>query len=207
MFQFGRDYQLCVDTLLLHNVIVIRYIRSFFLQHFGKTVIEDKPNECWQISQFCVVGYLQKKLDWQYISRQSLLLNFFPLRISIIAKRYIAHWSCYVYCSGHKMFETTLLRYSWKGRRLEAILTINNQLYILSISFQKRAIRFNTQIFSIKQNNIANWCKIRLHSSRMRTARALSVSPSMLCTQRCLVLGGITHACENITLPQLRCGR
>ena len=97
------------------------------------------------------------------ISRQSLLLNFFPLRISIITKRYIVHWSCDVYCSGHKMFQTIILCCSWKRRRLEAILTINNQLYILSISFQKRAIRFNTlpraQIFSIKQNNIVNWCK------------------------------------------------
>ena len=111
----------------------------------------------------------------------------------------------------------------------------------------------------------------RLHSSRMRNARALPVSPSMLCARGstrglftlgggvstlgvstlggvysggggvcswggcllpgglsapggwCLLPGGcgipacteadtppvnrITHACENITLPQLRCGR
>ena len=99
--------------------------------------------------------------------------------------------------------------------------------------------------------------KTRMHSSRMRTARALTVSPSMLCTGGCLLwgvpslgVGGsapggkgvcslgvpglagsgpggvcsrrvvsqhalrqtppmnrITHACENITLPKLRCGR
>ena len=95
----------------------------------------------------------------------------------------------------------------------------------------------------------------RLYSSRMHTARSLTVSPSMLCPWgvpgprggACLVLGGawsgggawsqggclpgprmvpgpgrvvsqhalrqtppvnrITDACENITLPQLRCGR
>ena len=70
-----------------------------------------------------------------------------------------------------------------------------------------------------------------MHSSRMRTARSLTVSPSMLCSGGCLVWGvpgpggclpgpggGIsacteadtrpvwteflTHACENITLPQ-----
>ena len=84
--------------------------------------------------------------------------------------------------------------------------------------------------------------KTRLHSSRMRTARALTVSLSLLCagdcawSGGCLLLGGacsgggvppgvggwwypsmhwgrlppvnrITHACENISLPQLRCGR
>ena len=104
--------------------------------------------------------------------------------------------------------------------------------------------------------------KTRLHSSRMRTARALTVSPSMLCCGGggCLLWGGVcswggllwggllrwgggcllgggsalggvccggvstlgvllrgcrppprvnrmTHACKNITLPQLRCGR
>ena len=82
----------------------------------------------------------------------------------------------------------------------------------------------------------------RLHSSRMRTARALTVSPIMFCAggvclvcgivpgpgAGCLVQGvpgpgggvvskhalrqtpplnRITHACENITLPQLRYGR
>ena len=94
------------------------------------------------------------------------------------------------------------------------------------------------------------------HSSRMRTARVLTVSPIMLCAGGWLVRGGgsaprgvsapggvsalggslllgvsasrgcllpgifqhalrqtrppvnrITHACENITLPQFRCGR
>ena len=69
----------------------------------------------------------------------------------------------------------------------------------------------------------------RLHSSRMRTARALTVSHSMLaggegwvsarggvCYRGGLLQGGsevtppvnrITDACKNITLPQLRCGR
>ena len=66
----------------------------------------------------------------------------------------------------------------------------------------------------------------RLLSSRMHTARSLTVSPSMLCSGgggcACLVLGGlypsmhwgtppphvnrITDACENITLPQLVTG-
>ena len=38
----------------------------------------------------------------------------------------------------------------------------------------------------------ANICGTRLHSSRMRTARALTVSPSMLCVRGgvCLVPGG-----------------
>ena len=39
------------------------------------------------------------------------------------------------------MFETTLLRYSWKRKILEAILTINNQQYILRMS---NKIKFNT---------------------------------------------------------------
>ena len=76
----------------------------------------------------------------------------------------------------------------------------------------------------------------RLHSSRMHTARSLTVSPSILCSgsgglsrgegvpggvpawsrggvvsQHALRLtppvNRITDACENITLPQLRCGR
>ena len=71
-----------------------------------------------------------------------------------------------------------------------------------------------------------------MHSSMMRAARLLPISPSMHCSQRCLVLGGvysggwclvwevvsqhalrqtppnrITDTCENITLPRLRCGR
>ena len=33
--------------------------------------------------------------------------------------------------------------------------------------------------------------KTRLHSSRMRTARALTVSPSMLCARGCLLRGGL----------------
>ena len=74
---------------------------------------------------------------------------------------------------------------------------------------------------------------ILLIVSRMRTARALTVSPSMLCAGVSALEGGacswggvcslgggiptcteadppvnrITHACENRTLPQLRCGR
>ena len=66
----------------------------------------------------------------------------------------------------------------------------------------------------------------RLHSSRMHTACSLTVSPSMLCSRgggAYLVPGAgggipactevdppvdrITDACENITLPQLGCGR
>ena len=73
----------------------------------------------------------------------------------------------------------------------------------------------------------------RLHSSRMHTARSLTVSPSMLCSGGVPGPGGdawsrgvsgqgggiqacteadppvnrITHTCKNITLPQLRCGR
>ena len=77
-----------------------------------------------------------------------------------------------------------------------------------------------------------------MHSSMMRTARLLPVSPSMHCARGCLVPGGassqggllkggyllwgvsqhamgqtplwtefLTHATENITLPQLRCER
>ena len=70
--------------------------------------------------------------------------------------------------------------------------------------------------------------KTRLHSNRMRTARALTLSPSMLCAGRgawsggCMVRGGawswgvvsqhalrqtppvnrMTNSCKNITLPQ-----
>ena len=42
--------------ILLECVLV----RSFFLRNFGITVIQDKPNGCWQICHFCVVGYLRK---------------------------------------------------------------------------------------------------------------------------------------------------
>ena len=74
----------------------------------------------------------------------------------------------------------------------------------------------------------ANYMHIdtRMHSSSMRTARLLPVSPGMHCLWEGVPgLGGctwsrgaylprysppvdrITDACENITLPQLRCGR
>ena len=42
-----------------------------------------------------------------------------------------------------------------------------------------------------------------MHSSRMRTARLLPVSPSMYCSR--MRTEFLTHASENITLPQLRC--
>ena len=74
------------------------------------------------------------------------------------------------------------------------------------------------------------YVKTRLHSSGMRTARTLTVSPSMLCAGGwgvcllpggCLLQGGgipactetdpppvnrITDACENITLPYFVAG-
>ena len=44
-----------------------------------------------------------------------------------------------------------------------------------------------------------------MHSSRMRTTRLLPVYPSMHCSRMWTEF--LTHASENITLPQLRCGR
>ena len=44
----------------------------------------------------------------------------------------------------------------------------------------------------------------RMHFSRMRTARLLPVSPSMRCSRMWTEF--LTHASENITSPQLRCG-
>ena len=50
----------------------------------------------------------------------------------------------------------------------------------------------------VNQNNLEITFKTRLHSSRMRTARALTVSPSMLCAgggvsapRGCLLSGGV----------------
>ena len=44
-----------------------------------------------------------------------------------------------------------------------------------------------------------------MHSSRMRIARLMPVSSSMHCSRMWTEF--LTHASENITLPQLRCGR
>ena len=44
--------------------------------------------------------------------------------------------------------------------------------------------------------------RTRLHSSRMRTARAFTASPSMLCTRGvCLLLGGGIQACTEADPP------
>ena len=89
---------------------------------------------------------------------------------------------------------------------------------------------------SITQKNEADeqttkYSQQELHSSRMHTARLLTVTPSMhcaggspcqgglpcrgialpgggipVCTEADPTVNRITDACENITLPQLRCG-
>ena len=84
-------------------------------------------------------------------------------------------------------------------------------------------------VFLLQKHNL-----LELHSSRMHTARLLTVSPGRCCAGGgCLLARGvslpgrgvslpgvsqhalrqpppvnrITHTCKNITLPQLRCGR
>ena len=50
-----------------------------------------------------------------------------------------------------------------------------------------------------------NFDQTSMHSSRMHTTCLLPVSPNMHCSQMWKEF--LTHASENITLPQLHCGR
>ena len=69
-------YQLCVSVWerlsVVHGTyhLVISIFRSFLLQHFGTTVIEDEPNELTQICHFYVlVGFLRKSRSNRQLDR------------------------------------------------------------------------------------------------------------------------------------------
>ena len=82
------------------------------------------------------------------------------------------------------------------------------------------------RILKVSLPHLSNYTTTSMHSSRMRTARLLPVSPSMYCAGgRCLVPGGVsapsgggvchspplvnrmTDRCKSITLSQLCCRR
>ena len=84
-----------------------------------------------------------------------------------------------------------ILQHIWLSILISISKEIRPTLRLSHISVYIKILEFSTlyQISLIEMSQ--DWNVSRLHSSRMSTARALTVSPSMLCTGGCMVPGDV----------------